>query len=139
LKPPRFENGGEKDKEMIGMDESKNREKGAVVKPKSKKRKAPTKRRPKSRKLPPYNVVLLDDNDHTYEYVIEMLRKVFGYAEPKGYELAKAVDSSGRVIVITTHKELAELKRDQITGFGADWRLERSKGAMSAVIEPAEG
>jgi ATP-dependent Clp protease adaptor protein ClpS len=137
--PPRFENGGQKHKEMIGMDESKNREKGAALKPKSNQRKAPTKRKPKTRKLPPYNVVLLDDNDHTYEYVIEMLRKVFGYAEPKGYELAKTVDSSGRVIVITTHKELAELKRDQITGFGADWRLERSKGAMSAVIEPAAG
>ena len=122
------------------MSKAENREEGAALKPKSaKKGKAAPKRRPKSKKLPPYNVVLLDDNDHTYDYVIEMLAKVFGYAEPKGYELAKTVDDSGRVIVITTHKELAELKRDQIIGYGADWRLERSQGAMSAIIEPAEG
>jgi ATP-dependent Clp protease adaptor protein ClpS len=122
------------------MEDAKDKAKGAAVKPKrAKGRKTAVKRRTKTRKLPPYNVVLLDDNDHTYEYVIEMLGKVFGYAEPKGYELAKTVDSSGRVIVITTHKEFAELKCEQITGYGADWRLERSKGAMSAVVEPAEG
>jgi ATP-dependent Clp protease adaptor protein ClpS len=68
-----------------------------------------------------------------------MLGKVFGYPEQRGYEMAKAVDSSGRVIVMTTHKELAELKRDQIIGYGADWRLERSRGPMGAVVEPAEG
>jgi len=121
------------------MEKSKNQKEGAAIKPKRAKAKKPaTKRRPKVRKLPPYNVILLDDNDHTYEYVIEMLAKVFSYPEPRGYELAKAVDSSGRVIVLTTHKELAELKCEQITTFGADWRLERSKGAMSALIEPAE-
>ena len=91
------------------MEDAKSKAKGAAVKPKrAKGRKTAVKRRTKTRKLPPYNVVLLDDNDHTYEYVIEMLGKVFGYAEPKGYELAKTVDSSGRVIVITTHKEFAD-------------------------------
>lgn len=122
------------------MAKSEKPDEGAAVKPKrAKKAKTSPKRKPKSRKLPPFNVVLLDDNDHTYDYVIEMLGKVFGYAEQKGYELAKTVDTSGRVIVMTTHKELAELKRDQIMGFGADWRLERSNGPMSAVVEPAEG
>ena len=122
------------------MSESEKPAKGAAVKPKAAtKRKAAPKRKPKSRKLPPFNVVLLDDDNHTYDYVIEMLRKVFGYAEQQGYDLAKTVDTSGRVIVLTTHKELAELKRDQITSFGADWRLEKSNGPMSAVIEPAEG
>ena len=109
------------------MEKSKNQKEGAAIKPKRAKAKKPaTKRRPKVRKLPHYNVILLDDNDHTYEYVIEMLAKVFSYPEPRGYELAKAVDSSGRVIVLTTHKELAELKCEQITTFGADWRLGRS-------------
>jgi ATP-dependent Clp protease adaptor protein ClpS len=121
------------------MEKPKNQEEGAAIKPKRARAKKPAaKRKAKIRKLPPYNVILLDDNDHTYEYVVEMLAKVFSYPEPKGYELAKTVDSSGRVIVLTTHKELAELKCEQITSFGADWRLERSKGAMSAVIEPAE-
>jgi ATP-dependent Clp protease adaptor protein ClpS len=93
----------------------------------------------KPRQLPPYHVVLLDDNDHTYEYVIEMLRCVFGYPEPKGYQLAKEVDSRGRVIVLTTHKEKAELKRDQILAYGTDYRIASCKGSMSAIIEPAGG
>ena len=94
--------------------------------------------RPKPKQMPPYNVVLLDDQLHTYDYVIEMLRGVFGYNEIKGYLLAKAVDTQGRVIVYQTHKELAELKRDQIVGFGADTRIAASKCGMSAVVEPAE-
>jgi ATP-dependent Clp protease adaptor protein ClpS len=52
--------------------------------------------------------------------------------------MAKEVDKSGRVIVMTTHKELAELKRDQILGYGADPRLSRSRGSMAAIIEPAD-
>ena len=97
-----------------------------------------TRTRRKSKPLPPYNVILLDDNHHTYAYVVEMLKKVFGHPEERGVQLAKEVDSRGRVIVLTTHRELAELKRDQIHGFGADWRLEESKGSMTAVIEPAK-
>jgi ATP-dependent Clp protease adaptor protein ClpS len=108
---------------------------------KSSKAKARTKparkRKNKTKKLPPFNVVLLDDNDHTYAYVIEMLHNVFGYEIEKGFKLAEEVDKNGRVIVFTTHKEHAELKRDQIHAFGTDFRIEACKGSMSAVIEPA--
>jgi len=102
------------------------------------KQKAKAPARPRQDKLPPYNVVLLDDDDHTYEYVIEMLGKLFAYPQPRAYQMAKEVDSTGRVIVLTTHKERAELKRDQITAYGADARMARSKGSMTAVVEPAE-
>ena len=88
--------------------------------------------------LPPYHVVLLNDDDHTYEYVIEMLQKLFGHPPEMGFTLAREVDTTGRVIVDTTSKERAELKRDQIHAFGADPRLRRCKGSMSATIEPAE-
>jgi ATP-dependent Clp protease adaptor protein ClpS len=90
--------------------------------------------RPK--KQPRYHVVLWNDDDHTYQYVVAMLQKLFGHPPEKGYLLAKEVDSQGRVIVLTTTKEHAELKRDQIHAFGADRLLLRSKGAMSASIEP---
>lgn len=86
---------------------------------------------------PPYHVILLDDDDHTYEYVILMLKAIFGYPEEKGYEMAKKVDSDGRVIVATVHKELAELRQEQIQTFGPDPRLSRSRGSMRATIEPA--
>ena len=88
---------------------------------------------------PPYHVVLLDDMDHTYEYVIEMLGKVFGYGRDKAFQMAQEVDASGRCIVYTDSLERSEFKRDQIHGYGADWRIPRCKGSMSAIVEPAEG
>lgn len=102
------------------------------------KRRTTRRRKNKPKKLPPWNVVLLDDNDHSYEYVIEMLKAIFGYDEPKGYTLAREVDTKGRVILLTTHKEHAELKREQIHAYGGDWRVATCKGSMSAIIEPAE-
>jgi ATP-dependent Clp protease adaptor protein ClpS len=92
----------------------------------------------KTRRQPPYHVILLNDDDHTYEYVIEMLKAIFGYPVEKGYQLAKIVDTKGRVIVLTTSLEHAELKRDQIHAYGPDPRLARCEGSMSAVLEPAE-
>ena len=83
-------------------------------------------------------LVLLDDNDHTYEYVIEMLMKLFGHNSATAFRMACEVDLAGRVIVDTTHKERAELKRDQIHSYGADWRITHCKGSMSATVEPAE-
>src|SRR5688572_30104501 len=120
------------------MPEEQKEEKGsvAVAKPKDTP-KAST--RPGVKKLPPYNVVLLDDDDHSYAYVIEMLGVIFSYEVEKAFKMAKEVDDTGRVIVLTTHKELAELKCDQILGYGADPHMESSQGSMSAIVEPAEG
>jgi len=56
------------------------------------------------------HVVLHDDDDHTYDYVIEMLRAIFGYDLDKAYAMTREVDMTGRVIVATVHKELAELR-----------------------------
>lgn len=88
--------------------------------------------------VPLYYVVLLDDDDHTYDYVIEMLMAVFGHSGAVAYDMACKVDSNGRVIVDTTYQERAELRRGQIMSYGADWRIPRCKGSMSAIIEPVE-
>jgi ATP-dependent Clp protease adaptor protein ClpS len=96
------------------------------------------KTKPQRQELPPYNVILLDDDDHSYEYVVLMLRRLFGHPEPRGFQLARQVDEQGRAIVLTTHREVAELKRDQILAFGADPRIARCRGSMTAVIEPAK-
>ena len=87
---------------------------------------------------PPYHVVLLNDDDHSYEYVILMLKDLFGHPVEKGFEMAKEVDTQGRVIVLTTTREHAELKVDQIHAYGPDPNIERCKGSMSALAEPAE-
>lgn len=98
------------------------------------KKKAKSDQRPK--KQPRYHVLLWDDDDHSYEYVILMMRQLFGYSFAKGFELAKTVDAAGRCVCFTTTKEHAELKRDQIHSFGRDFLIERCKGSMSATIEP---
>jgi ATP-dependent Clp protease adaptor protein ClpS len=97
------------------------------------------KQRSKPKRQPPYNVILLNDNDHSYAYVITMLQKLFGHPVEKGYELAKEVDTRGRAIVLTTTREHAELKRDQIHAFGKDDLIDGCAGSMSATIEPIEG
>src|SRR5580704_17686268 len=92
----------------------------------------------RTKRQPPYNVVLLNDDDHTFEYVITMLQQLFGYPREKGYQMALEVHTTGRVNVLTTSMEHAELKRDQIHAFGPDpLSLKECVGSMSAVIEPA--
>lgn len=88
--------------------------------------------------IPQYNVVLLDDDDHTYEYVIDMLQRIFGHDARTAFDMASEVDRRGRVIVFTTHKEQAEFKRDQIHAHGPDPRIPHCMGSMSALVEPAE-
>jgi ATP-dependent Clp protease adaptor protein ClpS len=84
-----------------------------------------------------YHVILLNDEDHSYDYVVEMLRKLFGFTESTAFSHAVEVDTKGTTILITCELSRAELKRDQIHAYGADWRLPRSRGSMAAVVEPA--
>ena len=86
---------------------------------------------------PLYRVVLLDDDDHSYDYVIEMLQKIFIFTFDQALHHAQEVDAMGRTILITCELSEAEFARDQIHGFGPDPRLPRSKGPMSAIVEPA--
>jgi ATP-dependent Clp protease adaptor protein ClpS len=88
---------------------------------------------------PLYNVVLLDDDDHTYDYVIEMLEKLFLFSRSQAYQHAVEVDTTGRTVLMTCELPEAEFARDQIHAYGPDWRMPRSKGSMSAIIEPATG
>ena len=63
--------------------------------------------------------------------------KIFGHSFEKAYQITVAVDKQGKGIAHTTHKELAELKRDQILAYGPDWRMDNSLGSIRATIEPA--
>src|SRR5262247_2280330 len=86
---------------------------------------------------PLYHVILLNDDDHTYDYVNEMLQKMFEFTECKSLSHAVEVDTKGTTILITCELEKAEHKRDLIHSYGPDWRLPRSLGSMAAVVEPA--
>jgi ATP-dependent Clp protease adaptor protein ClpS len=92
----------------------------------------------RTRKLPPFNVVILNDEEHSFHYVIEMLIKLFAHSLPTAQDLTWRIHTRGRAIVYTTHKEKAELKRDQVLAYGADPRMSTSKGPLRCYIEPAE-
>lgn len=87
---------------------------------------------------PPWHVILLDDDCHTFEYVIEMLFEIFGHSKDLGKRMADEVNAQGRVIVVTVHKELAELRQQQIEEYGPDPRIPACKVSMRAIIECAE-
>jgi len=89
------------------------------------------------RRQPRYNVLLWDSDAHTFDYVEKMLRELFGHEKEQCREIAKTVDAEGRAVVLTTTREHAELKRDQIHAYGKD-NLEGSKGSMWSTIEPIE-
>ena len=91
----------------------------------------------KTRRQPPYNVVVLNDEEHTFEYVIELLTKLFGHSLLLAEKLTWQIHNAGRAIVMTTHKELAELKCDQVLSYGPDPRMAKSKGPLGCYIEPA--
>ncbi len=87
-------------------------------------------------RVPLYRVVLLDDDDHTYDYVIEMLQKVLVFTLQEAFRHAQEVDTRGRTVLITCELREAEFARDQIQMYGPDFRLPRSKGSMTALVEP---
>ncbi|MGE3961964.1 MAG: ATP-dependent Clp protease adaptor ClpS [Dehalococcoidia bacterium] len=82
-------------------------------------------------------LVLLDDNEHTYEYVIEMLGAIFGYGPEKAFALARLVDTQGRVTLMTASRPDCETKQSQVHSYGADPRIPTSKGSMTAIVEDA--
>jgi ATP-dependent Clp protease adaptor protein ClpS len=110
------------------------KQRAAVAEPEEQTKVKPDRKR-KPKRQPRYHVILWNDDDHTYEYVIQMMTEVFHYPPEKGYQIAKEVDTTGRAICLTTTLEHAELKRDQIHAYGPDMALSRCKGAMSASIE----
>lgn len=87
---------------------------------------------------PPYHVILHDDDDHTHRYVVNMLMDLFAYDEAKGFTLACEVHESGRAIVATCHKELAELRVEQIHEYQENPPAKDASGPMKASMEPAE-
>jgi len=84
-----------------------------------------------------YHVIILNDEEHTFDYVIEMLQAVFkmGYSTAAAHTLE--AHSTGSSIVLTTSLEEAESKRDQVHAYGPDWRMPNSRGSVAALVEPA--
>lgn len=106
----------------------------------------PAETRPKVRpdtrpKLqPPYAVILHNDNVNGFGHVISAVQKVFGYAFIKAYRLVLRAHKTGRSCVWSGHRELAELKADQLRSCGPDPTM-IAEGAqpLRVTIEPMPG
>jgi ATP-dependent Clp protease adaptor protein ClpS len=68
-----------------------------------------------------------------------MMKDLFAHGAEKAFKIAEEVDKQGRAVCLTTTKEHAELKRDQIHAYGKDPLIVKCQGAMSASIEPESG
>jgi ATP-dependent Clp protease adaptor protein ClpS len=68
-----------------------------------------------------------------------VLRKVFGYADERCYQLTLQAHTSGRAVVWTGPREVAELKVDQIRTFHELRPGGVDLGPLGCTIEPAPG
>jgi ATP-dependent Clp protease adaptor protein ClpS len=104
-----------------------------TVKPKTGKKK-------RTRRVPPFNVIIENDDFHSFEFVVDVLRKALGYAEERCYQLTMLAHTSGRAVVWTGPKEVAELKADQIRTFHENRAADSARlGPLGCTIEPAPG
>ncbi len=110
-----------------------------VAEPKSRgKEKEDSRTKPK--RQPPYAVIVHNDEEHTFPYVIDVLMKVCHHPREKAVLLTKQVHTSGKAIVWSGALEHAELKRDQIHGFGPDFYATNTvRFPLAVTIEPLPG
>ncbi len=118
--------------ENAGIDDSTL----VMVKPRSRPEPATTKPKPQ----PPYAVVVYNDEEHTFEYVIEVLQRVCGHPLEMAFELTQQVHFAGQASVWSGTLEVAELKRDQIRGFGPDFYASKTvRFPLGVTIEALPG
>jgi ATP-dependent Clp protease adaptor protein ClpS len=94
----------------------------------------------RTRLLPPYHVVLLNDEHHSMDFVVDVLCKVLGCPEEQAVQLMMEAHHSGRSIIWTGPKEVAELKAEQVQTYHEVRDGDGAKlGPLGCVIEPAPG
>ena len=97
----------------------------AVAKPK-RARKTTTKKKP-PQPLPPWKVLLHNDDKNDVGYVVDTIMQLTSLNQQDAELRTKEADKTGLALLLTTHKERAELYQEQFT----------SKGLV-VTIEPAE-
>ena len=85
-----------------------------------------------TRRIPPYHVILENDDYHSMTFVVSVLCKALGHSVERAYQLMLQAHQTGRAIVWTGTKEVAELKAEQISTFRED-----PYGPLGCTIEPA--
>jgi ATP-dependent Clp protease adapter protein ClpS len=97
----------------------------ATAKPKRARKTAPAKKPPQM--LPPWKVLLHNDDKNEMGYVVTTIRELTTLNEQDAKQRTLEAHETGVALLLTTHKERAELYKDQF----------ESKG-LNVSIEPAE-
>jgi ATP-dependent Clp protease adaptor protein ClpS len=98
------------------------------------------RKRAATRRVPPYHVILENDDQHTMDFVVDVLRKVLGCVAERAVQLMLQAHTTGRAIIWTGPKEGAELKVEQIRTFHQIHPADGTKlGPLACSIEPAPG
>jgi ATP-dependent Clp protease adaptor protein ClpS len=91
----------------------------------------------RTRRVPPYHVILENDDHHSFEFVVDVLRKAIGFNEQRAFLVTSEAHTKGRAVVWTGSKEVAELKVDQMRTFHEVHRDGRKLGPLGVSLEPA--
>ena len=97
----------------------------ATAKPKRASKTTPKRQPPKM--LPPWKVLLHNDDVNSPQFVVESIVELTPLNKHDAELRMKEADQTGVALLLTTHKERAELYKDQF----------ESKG-LTVTIEPAE-
>ena len=98
----------------------------ATVDRPAEKRDAHPRRRP-PQTLPPYRVLLHNDDKNDMLYVVNVVRKLTGMESEAAWQRMMEAHETGVSLLLITHKERAELYRDQFASCG-----------LTVTIEPDE-
>jgi ATP-dependent Clp protease adaptor protein ClpS len=93
----------------------------------------------KTRRIPPFNVILENDDHHSMEFVISVLLKALVYNEQRCFQLMMQAHTAGQAVVWTGSKEVAELKLEQMLSFHEIQPSGKKLGPLGVRIEPAPG
>jgi len=83
----------------------------------------------------PFKVVLFNDEEHTYDYVVEMLTGVCKLSRDNAFRCAVEVDLAGRTIVFYGPQTDCSDACAKIMSYGPDHRLPQSMGSMNAEVQ----
>ncbi len=93
-----------------------------------------------TRRQPPYHVILFNDDDHSMEFVVDVLRKVIGCQLESAVALMLEAHHSGQAVIWTGAREVAEQKAEQVHSFHETRERDGAKlGPLGCIVEPAPG
>lgn len=83
-----------------------------------------------------YGFGLLNDETHSFDYVIHLLTKLCGVTSFRhAFELAREIDQRGKAVVFSGTRDECEIMLRQVAQYGPDPLVPNSTGSIAGYIE----